>query len=119
MRKGWILPARVVGDPLDAQPEHQRHAAVAGLVLRIVAGEVANRERVGAARLRLDVLHQPREVAEVLPRQRPLRHLRPVHEVDLMARHVAVQEVIPGRVVGLVVGRDDIPSFACVGAHLV
>jgi hypothetical protein len=63
---------------------------VAGLVLGVVAREVADGEGERLVRLRLDVPEQPGEMGEVLPRERRLWHLGSVDEVDLVPRDVAV-----------------------------
>lgn len=58
---------------------------MAGLVLDVVAREVADREREGGAQPRLDVLDEARDAGEVRLRERALRHLGAVDEVDLVA----------------------------------
>ncbi len=98
----------VVEHALDSQPEDQREAAVPGLVLHVVAREVAQREGVAGSRARLDVLHQAGQVAEVGLREGPVGHLGAVHEIDLVAWHVAVEDMIPDRVFRGAVARDDV-----------
>jgi hypothetical protein len=101
-----VPAAGVVGRAADAHAEDDAHGAVAGLVLGVVAGEVADREGVGAVGLRLDVLHQAREVAEVRRREEAVGDLRAVHEIDLVVRDVPVEHVVPRDIVRRAVARD-------------
>src|SRR5262249_40867926 len=79
--------------------------------VRIVPRQVPDHERIRAPRPGLDVPQEPRQMTEMLLRQRPLRHLGPVDEIDLMPRHVPVQKVIPDRPRPGLVRRDDV--FRC------
>src|SRR5262245_26085518 len=110
MREGRILPPRVIGDAMDAEPKDERNPTVTRLMLRVISRKVADGEREEAVCWRLDVLHQSREMTEVLPCKRALRYVGAIDEVDLVSGDIAVKEMVPRRVVRSLIARDHVAA---------